>query len=152
VRSLLGALVVAATVAFVVGTALERSSGETRATRSAEAAEGQGEGHTDGAAERHAEAPGHRAELRPLGIDVEAAPFVALVAVASLALALAAWLRPRAAALLALVAAAMLAFAVLDVREVFHQVDESRAGLAMLAGAVAALHVSAAVVAGRMAR
>jgi hypothetical protein len=128
VRSLLGALVVAATVAFVVGTALERSSGETRATRSAEAAEGPGEGHTDGAAERHAEAPGQRAELRPLGIDVEAAPFVALAAVAS------------------------LAFAVLDVREVFHQVDENRAGLAMLAGAVAALHVSAAVVAGRMAR
>jgi hypothetical protein len=38
------------------------------------------------------------------------------------------------------------------VREVFHQVDENRTGLAMLAGAVAALHAGAAAVAGRMTR
>jgi hypothetical protein len=147
-RSLLGALVLAATVAFVVGTALERNGGETRPTHEAEAAEGAGEAHADG----DAEATGGRSELRPLGVDVEAAPFVALAAVVSLALALAAWLRPRAAALLALVAAAMLLFAVVDVREVLHQVDESRTGLALLAGAVAALHAGAAAVAGRMTR
>jgi hypothetical protein len=147
-RSLLGTLVLAATAAFVVGTALERNGGETRSAHEAEAAEDDSEAHADG----DAEAPDQRSELRPLSIDVEAAPFVALAAVASIALALAAWLRPRATALLALVAAAMLAFAVLDVREVFHQVDENRTGLAMLAGAVAALHAGAAAVAGRMTR
>jgi hypothetical protein len=34
-------------------------------------------------------------ELRPLGIDIEAVPFVALAAVASVGLAVEAWLRPR---------------------------------------------------------
>jgi hypothetical protein len=147
-RSLLGALVVAATVGFVAGTTVERNSGESRPAQSSEAAEG----HREGRAERQAEAPGHPSDLRPLGVDVEAAPFVALAAIASLGLALAAWLRPRAVMALALVAAAMLAFAVLDVREVVHQVDESRGGLAVLAGAVAALHAAAGAVAGRMAR
>jgi hypothetical protein len=146
-RSLLGALVLAATVAFVVGATLERNGGEARPAHEAEA-EGGGEAHADG----DSESTGRRSELRPLGVDVEAAPFVALAAVVSLALALAAWLRPRAAALLALVAAAMLVFAALDVREVLHQVDESRTGLALLAGAVAALHAGAAAAAGRMTR
>jgi hypothetical protein len=91
------------------------------------------------------------AELKPLGINVEAVPFVVLAAVASLALALAAWLRPRIVPLLLVAAGAMLAFGLLDVREVFHQSDESRTGLAVLAGVVAALHLSAVVVGGVMA-
>ena len=62
------------------------------------------------------------------------------------------WSRPRSLAVLGVVAAAMLLFAVLDVREVFHQVDESRAGLAVLAGVVAALHLAAAMTAGVLAR
>jgi hypothetical protein len=46
---------------------------------------------------------------------------------------------------------AMLAFAALDVREVFHQGDINESGLAVLAGAVAALHLAAAAVAAAMA-
>jgi hypothetical protein len=46
----------------------------------------------------------------------------------------------------------MLAFAALDVREVAHQLIESRTGLGVLAGAVAVLHAAAATVAGRLAR
>jgi hypothetical protein len=41
----------------------------------------------------------------------------------------------------------MVAFAALDVREVFHQIDEDDGGLALLAGVVAALHLVAAGVA-----
>jgi hypothetical protein len=41
----------------------------------------------------------------------------------------------------------MLAFAVLDVREVFHQIDESNEGIAALAALVAVLHASAAALA-----
>jgi hypothetical protein len=70
--------------------------------------------------------------------------------VASLALAAAAFARPRAVTLLALVGVAMLAFAALDVREVVHQLDEHARGLALLAGTVAALHLAAAAAAGIM--
>ncbi|HEY6694108.1 MAG TPA: hypothetical protein VI006_14765 [Solirubrobacteraceae bacterium] len=49
---------------------------------------------------------------------------------------------------MALVAAVMLAVAALDIREVFHQADVDDTRLAALAATVAALHLSAAVVAG----
>lgn len=41
----------------------------------------------------------------------------------------------------------MAVFAALDVREVIHQLDEDNGGLALLAGAVAGLHLAAAAVA-----
>jgi hypothetical protein len=136
-RGVLVALVVAATAAFVVGVALER---------------GRESGHHEQGAFEAAERSSaeSREELRPLGVDLEAWPFVALAAVASLALAAAAFARPRAVAPLALGAAAMLVFAALDVREVVHQVDEDAEGLALLAGTIAALHLAAAAVAGIM--
>jgi hypothetical protein len=160
-RSLLLALVIAATAAFVVGVSIERGDEPAQHAASEAAApaqEGQeagGEGETQHAEGESAEgatntAEAH-AELRPLGIDVEAWPFVAAAAVASLALAAGAWLRPRLAPLLTLVAVAMLAFAALDVREVFHQADINENALAVLAGAVAALHLAAAAVAAAMA-
>jgi Flp pilus assembly protein TadB len=113
----------------------DKHSGESAAHRSAET------GHTAA-----------HAELKPLGIDIESAPFIALAAAASLLLALGAWLRPRWVLLLVGIALAMLVFAALDVREVFHQSDESRTGLAVLAGFVALLHLGAAAVAGSMGR
>jgi hypothetical protein len=159
-RGLLVALVVAATAAFVVGIAIERGSKSDHhetATPSAPAGEASGEGGEAGGAgegaHNQAEAGASKTaetsaeELRPLGIDVEAWPFVALAAVASLALAAAAALRPQSVPLLTLLAVALLAFAVLDVREVAHQLDEKRTDLAVLAGAVALLHLAAAAVA-----
>jgi hypothetical protein len=136
-RLVLVGLILAATVAFVVGVSIERGAGSAHHDESAEVAP------AESADETHA-------ELRPLGADIEAWPFVALAAVASLALAAAAWLNPQRAALLTLVAAVMLAGAALDIREVFHQVDVDEGALAVVAAAVAALHVSAAVVAGVM--
>jgi hypothetical protein len=65
---------------------------------------------------------------------------------------LAGWWRPRWVLLLVVVATTMLVFSALDVREVFHQRDEARTGLAVLAGVVAALHLAAAAVAGFMGR
>ena len=148
-RAALTVLVVAATAAFVVGVALERHS--RAGHHEANAARSEPGGGESG--EAHAEAPSHAGEtaeeLRPLGIDVEAWPFVALAAIASVALLAAAMARPRAAAVLAV---AMLAFAALDVREVVHQLDEDDAGLAALAGAVAALHLAAGAVAAAMLR
>ena len=169
VRSALVGVIAVATVAFVVGTIIERSSGETHeagnavessghtpATETGESAEGasprpetRGEQTPGESAPEH---NGKHSELTALGIDIEAAPFVALAAIASLALAAAAWLRPRAVPLLGLVTLAMLVFAALDIQEVVHQSDEARTGLAILAGFVAALHILAAVLAAVMVR
>jgi hypothetical protein len=134
-RGLLVALIVAATAAFVVGVSIERG---TEPTHHIEAEEGAHESSEGGK------------ELRPLGVDVEAWPFVAVAAVASLGLAAAAWRRP-AALLLWAVAGLMLAFAVLDVREVIHQADLGKDGLAVLAAVVALLHLGATGTAGTMA-
>lgn len=53
---------------------------------------------------------------------------------------------------LGLVALVALVWAVLDVRELLHQLDESRTGIAVVAAAVAILHLAAAAVSGRLAR
>jgi hypothetical protein len=153
-------LIIAATALFVTGVVIERNSNdthtETASSSAAESAGSAGEGesahsegeHAGGETDQHASEPASGAtekggEDRLLGIDVESTPLVALAALASIALALAAWLRPGWIALLTLIAGAMIAFAVLDVREVFHQLDENRGGLAALAGLVAVVHLAA---------
>ena len=144
-------------------THVETTHAETTATSSATSSETGGEsapssvessaakpagGETAAEAIAHGETPGtQNAELRPLGVDIEAWPFVALAALSSLAFALGVVMRPGDQRLLIVVALAMLAFAALDVREIFHQHDESRTGLALLAGFVAALHLAAALAA-----
>ena len=170
-RALLVALLVLSTVGFVVGVSVEKSSADSHdepaatATGSGEAGEG-GEAQSGGgaeSAEQHAsEAAGEEAHSEPgsgetaekggedatlLGVDLEATPFVALAAALSLALALAVWLRAGWGLLLGVVAVGMVVFAVVDVREVFHQLDEDKDGLALLAALVAALHLAAAGVA-----
>jgi hypothetical protein len=159
-RWLLPTLIIAATALFATGVAIERNSNDTHAeTASSSVAESagsagegetaHGEGEEAGAeTDEHASEPAaHQAEEggedNLFGIDVESTPLVALAALASIALALAAWLRPGWIALLTLIAGAMIAFAVLDVREVFHQLDENRGGLAALAGLVAVVHLAA---------
>jgi hypothetical protein len=159
-RVLLVALAIAATAAFVVGVSIERGdeppqhAATEAATSSDEHQEagGEGEQHAEGgSAEGTTNAEEPHAELLPLGVDVEAWPFVAVAALASLALAAGAWLRPTLTPLLTPIAVAMLAFAALDVREVFHQADIGESGLAVLAGVVATLHLAAAAVAAAMA-
>jgi hypothetical protein len=91
-------------------------------------------------------------ELRPLGVNIEAVPFIVLAALASLALAALGWARPRWLLGLATIAGAMVVFGLLDVREAFHQSDENQTGLVILAAAIAALHLAAAGTAAAMAR
>jgi hypothetical protein len=154
-RPLFALLVVAATAAFVVGVAIERSTGEGHAAEPAgEAAKPAGEAEeashgAEPAGEADEASRGEQAESHEklAGIDIEAAPFVALATAASLLIAAAVWLRPRLATVLAVAAVAMLAFAAFDVRELFHQIDEQRAGLAVLAAAIAVLHLAASATA-----
>jgi Flp pilus assembly protein TadB len=155
-------LIVASSAAFVVATTIERHSGEAHhagtgtisADSGTSSTEGGGESSEATTTEHSAEttAAETHAELRPLGVNIEAVPFVALVTLFTLLLAVGAWLRPRRLALLVVIGVTMLAFAVLDIREVFHQHDEGRTGLAVLAGAIALLHLGAAAVDGLMAR
>jgi hypothetical protein len=137
-RAIIVTLIVLATAGFVVGVTIERNTSEPHAERHVESGE-QGEaGHVDAQAgsETHA-------EFQPFGVDIEAVPFIVLAALASLGMAAAVWTWPTSVPVLVIVAAAMLLFALLDVREVFHQADENRTGLAILAGAVAGLHLAA---------
>jgi hypothetical protein len=169
-RTVLACLVVSATALFVVGVAIERSSEEDHhgplvETSAGHAENGEQSTHDESGAESEAAHRGEREreaeaatpaeesheELRPLGIDVEAWPFVTAAALVSLALAAAAWLLSGDTLVVSFVEVAMLAFAALDVREVVHQFDIDENGLGVLAGAVAALHLAAGVVAAAMA-
>lgn len=167
-RGLLVGLIVLATIGFVVGTTIERgdardesathvrAQGGTAESGGGErteehATENGGESTEDHAAETGGGAAERSSELRPLGIDIEGVGFVVPAALASLALAGLGWLRPRWLPGLAIIAVAMLAFGVLDVREAFHQSDENRTGLVILAAVVAALHLGAGATALAMA-
>jgi hypothetical protein len=167
-RAVIVGLIVLATVGFVVGTTIERNSKESHPeTPAAAQSQGSSESHAEGGeseAERAAESGGEGesahtseggeagGEFQPFGVNIEAVPFVLLAALVSLGLAAAVWTRPRNLLVLGVAAAAMVLFAVLDVREVFHQIDENRTGLAVLAGVVAALHLAAATAIGLLAR
>lgn len=163
-RKVLVSPIVLSTVAFAVGAIVERSSVEPAAEgsgtkapahgESGEAVEGSGEAGEGGGevapVSEGSEEPNGEETL--FGKDPESTPLVMLAIVASLLLAAGCWFRPEWRWLLVVTAFAMAAFAVLDLREVIHQLDESDTGLASVAGAVATLHVAAAVTAVILAR
>ena len=162
-RWTLVALLVASTVLFAIGVSAERAeraesdthaepsaaqTSETGGQEEGGEAAGEGEAHSETAAgETHAE------EERVRGVDLESTPLIVLAVFAGLALAVLTATRfGRLRGFLLAVAVIALAWAVLDVREVVHQLDESRTGLALVAMSVAVLHLAAAVVSGRLAR
>jgi hypothetical protein len=158
-RAWLAGFIVLATIGFVIGTSIERhnSTHESAAQLRAEGAashapEPGGESAATRAAEtaRSTKSETHK-ELRPLGVNIEAVPFIVLAALASLALAALGYTRPRWLLGLGAIASAMVVLGALDVREAFHQSDESRTGLVILAAVIAALHFAAAGTAGVMA-
>jgi uncharacterized membrane protein YdbT with pleckstrin-like domain len=100
------------------------------------------EGETGGKAEAHS---GESEDI--LGINPESTGAVAVAVTISLLLGLAVWLWGTPV-ILATAVAFGLVLAGLDVREAFHQADESRGGLVALALLIAALHVGVAIAAG----
>jgi hypothetical protein len=154
---LAAALLVAATILFVVGTTIERSqartdqhqqtnpveqppggAGETTEQHQGEATNGEANTTTEGTQEHHS--TGESGE-QLLGINPEGAGLTAAVAAVSLLLA-----RPRKGLLVAVVLVGLL-FATLDGREVIHQASESNAGLLVLALVTGLLHLGVAVAA-----
>lgn len=152
---LLAALILAATVLFVVGVSIERSDGEHHAEGGQPAEiEHHAEGESEGGEEDHDEATavpraetGEEGEETVLGIETESTALVALAAVGSLLLALSVWMRPDSGPLLVFVALATLAFAVLDIAEISHLLENGEGGLVVVASLVALLHLAASAVA-----
>jgi heme/copper-type cytochrome/quinol oxidase subunit 4 len=169
-RWTLVALLVASTALFAVGVIAERSDADAHSeVTGAEVGE-----HQEGAAEpegaHQEESEGTAAEAHEtgggngagdshsdedeslLGVDLEVTPLVALAVIVGLGLAaLAATRYGQLPGFLGLVAAIALIWAALDVREFLHLLDESRSGIAVVAITVAALHLAAAAVSGRLA-
>jgi hypothetical protein len=165
-RWTLVALLVASTALFAIGVIAERSDADEHAepanahvSEGDEGNEGEGahEEGTDDTEEARAEGAAGESESGEeealLGVDLESTPLVVLAVAVGFGLAgLAATRFGRLPGFLGLVALVALVWAALDVREVFHQLDESRTGIAVVAIAVAILHLAAAAVGGRLAR
>jgi hypothetical protein len=145
-RRTLIALLLASTAAFLVGVLAERSSDDGHDKPTAVVRE-EAEGiQTEAAGETAPDE--HQAEARLVGIDPESTPLLVIAVAAGLGLAaLTASRVGGARPLLVVVALVALAWAALDIREIAHQIDESRGGVAAIAAAVAALHVGAAAIA-----
>lgn len=77
-----------------------------------------------------------------LGVDIEGLLFVTIGVLVSIGLAILAF-RSNNPVLFLVVVPFALVFAVLDGKELFHQLDESRSGLTALAGVIALLHLNA---------
>ena len=156
-RWTLVALLVASTALLAVGVSIERPEADTHvepAAAQSEAAEPEGAHEEEGEAASEP-VPGETGseDERVLGVDLESTPLIVLAVLAGLGLAaLAASHFGRLRGVLLSIAAIALVWAILDVREVAHQLDESRDGLALIAMTVAVLHLAAAAVSGHLAR
>lgn len=151
--SLVSVLLIVSAALFTVGVAAERSSrsSESPAHSAAESAthgEGSGEAPSaEAAPDAAATSNGEHGE-RLLGIDPESWVLVAVGIAASVLLAAALLMSARRRPMLLLLAVVFgVVFAALDVRELAHQLNESRAGLAAIAVALVVLHGSVAVAA-----
>ena len=137
---LLGTLLIVAAALFAVGVATEgdvHDSHPVTESTSKSAEHNEADEHS-GAAEQQ--------ETRLLGVNLESTPLVVLAIGVSLAFAAATW---RTDCKLVLLATGIFAagFAALDIAELRHQIEESAATIAVIAGIVAVLHVAAALLA-----
>jgi hypothetical protein len=159
---LAAALFLVTAVLFVVGVSTEPDSHDETTEEHAdtsgtngEAAEGETQDEAEEQGEEaHSEAEAEGGEAHDetgedetvLGIDVESPAAIALAVIVSAALAAALLFRlSRPVALAAILFG--VAFAVLDIAEVAHQLDESRTGYALLSIVIAVGHAAAALAA-----
>lgn len=137
------------------------TTGAATTTLTPGAAAGQGAGDADGTHDQdadggHEDGSGQAVEAAKhselvFGLNLESTPLVTAAVVVSLLFA-AAILTLGMPWLAGVIAVAMLAFAALDVREIVHQLGESRLELAAVAIVAALLHALAAIAAAHVAR
>jgi hypothetical protein len=170
-RALLALLLVATAVLFTIGTSIERSqrsSHKEKATSvesagqstgsAGEAGSGESGGETQNSTETapKTEATAAKTEVKSetgqklFGIDTESVGAMIAAIAVSLGLAAAVWFR-RERWWLWLTVAFGIAFAIGDVRELIHQINESRTGVAVIAAILIAAHLRIAGLAGHLA-
>ena len=145
-RALLAGLLIVSAVLFAVGSTLERhqhKSESTVATHQEGSGKSSGEsGGESGTTAAHSET--HRETgVTLLGINTESLALEIAAIVASLVLAAAAWLLRQRLVLLAIIAFALV-FAAGDGRELVHQINDSHAGIAVIAAVLIVLHLAVA--------
>ena len=153
IRLFLGVLLVVSGALFAIGAGIERSQTHESAPTTeispspAEAGGGEtsGESPAPTTEPAHVETTGSSETL--LGINPESTALVIVAILASLALALGVRFWGHRPVLFAALVFGVV-FAALDVRELVHQVHESRTGLVILALVLAMLHAGVSVVAG----
>ena len=153
-RAVLALLLVATAILFAIGATIERSqrhteSGTAETSKSASHAEGSTseageEAESPEAASGEETATESNEDL--LGVDVESIPAIIGAVAVALLLAAAVWWRRERPWLWATLAFGLV-FTAGDVREVVHQLDESRTGVAVIAGILVAAHLAIAVLA-----
>lgn len=143
-------LLIVAAGLFVIGVTAERDEDTHSDEPTSETAEHDEATESDEGTETPTAEPAEgetgENEERVLGIDAESPLSIAAAVVVSVLLAGLVWRRPTPR-LLVVIAVVAAAFAVLDIAEVVHQVDENRSGLALLAGVIATAHAVAAALA-----
>lgn len=141
------ALLLLATAMFVVGVAVERHQAltESSSTPGQETSGGETGEHVEGGSEgaEAVQVDHSTSEATILGVDPESTLVVVVAVVLAALLAAATWWRPAPAILLIGIVFCLAAL-MFDIREATHQIDESRTGVASLAGLVALLHLLAA--------
>jgi hypothetical protein len=145
--ALFATLLLVSTVAFAIGVTVEKNQGHPESSveqaHSGEASEAHE--HAEGGEAEGAES--HSEESETIGgIDVESIPIIVLAVVLSLAVAGAALRWPRREVFV-VAAVFCLGFAVLDWRELAHQLDEDAGTVATFAALALALHLGATAVA-----
>ena len=143
-RALIVILLIGSAVLFVIGTTLERGESKHDEPAAATSSEASGEETED------EEAAGE-GEERILGVDPDSPWAVALAVVASLALAAGVALI-GSTPVLALTGLFALAFAAGDLRELVRQLDESNAGIAVIAAVLVVAHLLVAALAASLVR
>jgi hypothetical protein len=148
-RTALVLLLVGSGLLFAIGSTIERHQNQNEqpaaTAGNGESGESGGESGSEGGTE-HVEKSGE-AGVKILGIDTESVALTVVAVVASLLLALAVWLRQWPRLTLLLVVGFGLVFAAGDGRELVHQLDESNAGIAVIAAILIALHLAVAALA-----
>ncbi len=139
-RWLLGTLLIAAAALFAVGVATE---GDSHDDGVAPVESGAHNEATEQAEHNEASESGGETIV---GINLESTPLVVLAVIVSVALAAANWRADRRLILL-VTALFAVAFAVLDVAELSHQIQKSAATVAAIAAIIAVLHAAAALLA-----
>jgi hypothetical protein len=152
-RATLVLVLVGSGLLFAIGSTIERYQHHAEqptavANASSESGQsGESGGESSGEGSTHVEKSQGESGVKILGVNTESLALTILAVIASVALGVAVWLRRWQRLTLLCVAGFGLVFAAGDARELVHQLDESNAGLALIAAVLIGLHLAVAVLA-----